>query len=129
MTLNNILSFGKKSDLLVCETDGFSLRAAVLKRNGQNVEVHQTAQSQLSDMAEAVKEVVSAIKADGWQGGKAILLSPAVLSTLVELPVDPKKPRSLQQMQELIRWEVEPLLMQHTTVAGRLDICWLVKLI
>ena len=115
MNVKNIIPFGKSSELLVCETDGFSLRAAVLKRNGQNIEVHQTAQSQLSDMADAIKEVITAVKADGWHGGKAIVLSPAVLSTLVELPVDPKKPRSIPQMQELIRWEVEPLLMQHTT--------------
>lgn len=112
MKLNNILNFAKKTDLLVCETNGYSFRAAVLNRNGDNIEVHQTAQSELSDMTEAIKEVVSSLKADGWQGGRAILLSPAVLSTLVELPVDPKKPRSISQMQELIRWEVEPLLMQ-----------------
>ncbi len=115
MNLSNILPFSNQSELLVCETDGFSLRAAVIKRNSDKVEIHQTANSQLSDMAEAVKEVIAQVKTDGWQGGKAILLSPAVLSTLVELPVDPKKPRPMLQMQELLRWEVEPLLMQHTT--------------
>src|SRR5690606_15758175 len=33
-------------------------------------------------------------------------------SGLIELPVSPTKPRPAIQMQELIRWELEPLLMQ-----------------
>jgi hypothetical protein len=115
MSLRNILPFGKSSELLVCETDGFSLRAAVVKRNGIRVDVIHHVQSELSDMAEAIKDIVSQLESKGWKGKETILLSPAVLSTLVELPVDPKKPRPLAQMQELVRWEVEPLLMQHTT--------------
>lgn len=115
MNLSNIIPFGTSSELLVCETDGFSLRAAVIKKSGNQTSVLQTAFSPLADMTEALKEVSEQLKANGWKGGKAILLSPAVLSTLVELPVNPKKPRPIQQMQELIRWEVEPLLMQHTT--------------
>jgi hypothetical protein len=116
MNLSNILSFIGTNELLVCETNGFSLNAAVIQKSGSNHQVVVTAQSPLSDMAEALKEVVEQLKSAGWKGhGKAILLSPAVLSTLVELPVNPKKPRPIPQMQELIRWEVEPLLMQHTT--------------
>lgn len=115
MKLNNIFPFGQSSQILVCETDGFSLRGAVLNRSGKQVKVLQTAQSQLSDMDEAVKEVINQLKMDGWNGNRVILLSPAVLSTLVELPVDPQKSRPISQMQELIRWEVEPLLMQHNT--------------
>ena len=59
LNLNNILPFGQQSELLVCETDGFSLRVAVIKRTADTVTIHQTAHSQLSDMAEAVKEVIS----------------------------------------------------------------------
>jgi hypothetical protein len=113
--LSNLLPFSNSSDILVCETDGFSLRGAVIKKAGHHVEVVHSVQSQLADMAEALKEIADQLAAKGWKKGKAVLLSPAVLSTMVELPVDPKKPRSLAQMQELIRWEVEPLLMQHTT--------------
>lgn len=109
------LKFGKAKSILVCETDGFLLRAAVLTRAGSELAVLQTATSQQADMADAVAEVIISLKNDGWEGGNAILLSPTVLSTLLELQVDPKKPRPLAQMNELIRWEAEPLLAQHTT--------------
>jgi hypothetical protein len=115
--MNSLFSyFGGSSELLVCETDGFSLRAAIVKNSGYKASVLYSAHSPMADMAEALKEVVEKLKSAGWKGNsKAILLSPAVLSTLVELPIDPKKSRPIPQMQELIRWEVEPLLMQHTT--------------
>ncbi|MBE0440362.1 MAG: hypothetical protein IBX57_11540 [Gammaproteobacteria bacterium] len=115
MNLNNILRFGKSTELLVCETDGFSLRGSVLSRAGSTITASYHANVQTTDMAEAVVELVGQLKASGWQGGHAVLLSPAVLSTLIELPVNPKKPRPLNQMMELVRWEAEPLLIQHTT--------------
>jgi hypothetical protein len=114
MRLKKLLPFGKPSQLLVCETDGFSLRGAVLARSGTRLDVLHQAKTEQVDMAEALADVVGALKASGWQGGgSAVLLSPAVLSALVELPVNPKKPRPVAQMMELVRWEAEPLLMQH----------------
>ena len=116
MNLNKFLRFGNPSQLLVCETDGFSLRGAVLARVDAGIEVLHQARIEQVAMADAVADLVAALKSDGWSGGgAAILLSPAVLSTLMELPVNPKKPRPVVQMLELVRWEVEPLLMQHMT--------------
>ncbi len=116
MKFNRFLPFATPSQLLVCETDGFSLRAAVLHRADQDMEVLYQARTEQVDMAEGLGDVLAALKNQGWQGGgPAILLSPAVLSTLVELPVNPKKPRPLPQMLELVRWEAEPLLLQHVT--------------
>jgi hypothetical protein len=114
MRLKKFLPFGKPSQLLVCETDGFSLRGAVLARSGSWIVLLHQAKTEQVDMAEAVADVVNALKADGWKGGgSAVLLTPAVLSALAELPVNPKKPRPVAQMMELVRWEAEPLLMQH----------------
>ncbi|MBW6453157.1 MAG: hypothetical protein K0A92_05160 [Methyloprofundus sp.] len=114
MNLKNLLPFGKANPLLVCETDGFSLRGAVLSRVGHQLSVLYQAHIDQSDMVTAVPELLAALKNQGWQGkSKAVLLSPAVLSTLVELPVNPKKPRPLQQMLALIKNESELLLMQH----------------
>lgn len=114
MTLDKILPFTRSSQLLVCETDGFSLRGAVVKRAGTSVEVlHRAAIAQV-DMADAVVDLVGTLKADGWRGGgSAVLLSPTVLSTLVELPVNPKKPRPLPQMTALVQGESEAVLLQH----------------
>lgn len=113
--LKSFFKLGKAKTILVCETDGFLLRAAVYTRTGSELAVLQTAESQQADMADAVADVIKSVKNDGWEGGDAILLSPTVLSTIIELPVDPKKPRPLAQMNELVRWEAEPLLVQHTT--------------
>ncbi|PHR83480.1 MAG: hypothetical protein COA59_11700 [Colwellia sp.] len=113
--LKSLFKFGKAKSILVCETDGFLLRAAVLTRAGNELAVLQTAESQQADMADAVADVIKSLKDDGWEGGDAVLLSPTVLSTLLELQIDPKKPRPLAQMNELIRWEAEPLLVQHAT--------------
>lgn len=116
MKLKRLLPFAKPSQLLVCETDGFSLRAAVLARSESEIQVLHQAKTDQVDMAEALADVVNALKADGWKGGgSAILLSPSAFSTLVELPVNPQKPRPLPQMLELVRWEVEPLLSQNMT--------------
>jgi hypothetical protein len=116
MRFKRFLPLGKPSRLLVCETDGFSLRGAVLARSGSRIVLLHQAKTGQVDMAEAVADVVSALKADGWKGGgSAVLLTPAVLSALAELPVNPKKLRPVAQMMELVRWEAEPLLMQHMT--------------
>ena len=113
--LKSPFNFGKAKSLLVCETDGFIMRGVVFMRTGKELVVLHKAQSQQANMADAVADLVKALKSDGWDGGDAVLLSPTVLSTLIELPINPKKPRPLMQMQELVKWEVEPLLMQHTT--------------
>ncbi len=115
MKLNKVLPFfSKSSELLVCETDGFSLTAAVIALEEGDLTLRHIAQVDQVNMAEALDECVTQLKNYGWQGGgKAVLLSPAVLSTLVELPVSPRKPRPLQQMMALVRGEVEVLLMQY----------------
>jgi hypothetical protein len=113
--LKSPFNFGKAKSLLVCETDGFIMRGAVFTRAGKEIVVLHKAQSQQANMADAVADLVKQLKEAGWEGKEAVLLSPTVLSTLVELPINPKKPRPLPQMQELVKWEVEPLLMQHTT--------------
>lgn len=116
MKFKRLFPFAKPSQLLVCETDGFSLRAAVLRRVDDDMQLVCQAGTEQVDMAEGLADVMAALKAEGWQGGgAAVLLSPAVFSTLLELPVNPKKPRPLPQMLELVRWEAEPLLLQHMT--------------
>ncbi|WP_152555614.1 hypothetical protein [Methylomarinum vadi] len=115
MKFEGLFPFFKTSELLVCETDGFSLRGAVVKRSGTSVEVlHRAAIAQV-DMADAVTDLVETLQAKGWRGGgSAVLLSHAVLSTLVELPVNPKKPRPLPQMKALVQGDVEALWLQHS---------------
>ncbi len=113
--LDSLLSrFGKPNSILVCEADGLTLRAAVLRRVEGQLHVDYTASSNTADLKQAVSEVISELRQQGWQGKRAVLLTPAVMSALIELPVPADKPRPAIQMQELIRWELEPLMMQQS---------------
>lgn len=118
LKLPNLLTFSRRpASLLVCETDGFSLRAALISRTGDQLTASYVAESYAQDFKKAVADVVENLKAQGWKGnGRAVLLMPGVISALLELPVPANKPRPPLQMQELVRWELEPLLMQHTTI-------------
>lgn len=104
---------GSPSSLLVCETDGFHLRGSVISCNGRDLKVDYSAKSEALAFADAVKELVTNLRAQGWKGHQAVLMTPAVFTTVIELPISPKQPRTPIQMQELVRWELEPLLMQH----------------
>lgn len=109
---------GDKSSVLVCETDGFHLRAMVISQQAKQLKVDFSAQSVAIDYQDAVKEVITRLREQGWQGRDAVLLTPAVLSAVIELPIAANQPRSALQMQELIRWELEPLLIQHSTTSS-----------
>jgi hypothetical protein len=114
--LHHLPFLGDKSSILVCETDGFHLRAAVISRQAKQLKVDFSAQSDAIDYQDAVKDVLTRLREQGWQGRDAVLLTPAVLSAVIELPIAANQPRSALQMQELIRWELEPLLIQHTAM-------------
>ena len=61
--LKSLLKLGKSKSILVCETDGFLLRAAVFARAGNELAILQTAELQQADMADAVAEVIKKLKA------------------------------------------------------------------
>jgi uncharacterized protein YukE len=103
----------KASSVMVCEWTGISMQAAVFNRTGKKLQVQGTANSDNFDPTVAFSQVLSSLKTQGWNGKNVIVLTPSVMSAMVELPVSPKKPKPLPQMHELVRWEVEPLLMQH----------------
>lgn len=111
--LNKLPFPGRLTSLLVCEADGLLLRGAVLRRVEDQLHVDYTASTSTADLRQAVDELVANLRQQGWKGKKAVLLTPAVMSALIELPVPADKPRPAIQMQELIRWELEPLMMQQ----------------
>ncbi len=117
MNLNSVLKqlpfFGDQSSILVCETDAFALNAVVVSRHNKQLKVDFSAKSEALDYQQAIKEVLTRLREQGWQGREAVLLTPAVLSAMVELPISHQQVRSPLQMQELIRWELDPLLIQY----------------
>lgn len=114
--LNNI-KIGLPSSVLACETDGCVLRAAVVHTGTNNMEIEAVAESRALDFQHAVADVVAELKNQVKRlPNKAILVSPSAVGALIELPVNPAKPRADAQMQELIRWELEPLFAQQNEI-------------
>lgn len=116
-SLAELLPFSRRaSSVLVCETDGFTLRGAVIGQTGDGLVVLHAARSEAVEYKTAVTDIISILRKQGWTGDSTVLLTPGALSAIVELPVAPNSKRPPDQMLELVRWELEPLLMQHTTL-------------
>lgn len=118
-TLYKHLPFLKRlTSTLVCEVDGFVLRAGVFSKADGKLKLDAVAHSQNEDYQAAVAEVITSLRAQGWTGLDAVLITPAAFTTLIELPVSPKKPRNPVQMQEMVRWELDSLMLQHNGLSS-----------
>lgn len=116
MNLNTItekLHQLQQKNILVCEWDARILRGTVFGRKGKKLQVIAEAEAEYLDPAEAFEHVLLSVQQQGWKGKQVIVLTPSAMSAIVELPVTAKKPKPIDQMHELVRWEIEPLLMQH----------------
>jgi hypothetical protein len=112
-SLTDKLTLLRANNVMVCEWTGLSIQAAAFGRAGKKLEVLASAESDSIDPTVAFSQVLNALRTHGWTGKDVIILTPSVMSAMVELPVSPHKPKPVGQMHELVRWEVEPLLMQH----------------
>jgi|GEM_PF-659154 len=126
MNLNDFLEripfLNRASSVLVCESDFNGLKAAVITRKGNELAVAFEAQSENPDFSAAVAEVVAHVRAQGWGGKNAALLSPAVMMALIELPISAKNKLAPKQLADQIQYELEPLINQHlgSLTIGRL---------
>ncbi len=125
MRLNDLLEklpfLQRVNSVLVCEVDHLGLRAAVINRNVDDVSIAYEADSEQQDFHAAVAEVVARMREQGWQGKLAVLLTPAVLLAMLDLPIPQKNKLAPEQLAESINWEIEPLINQHlsTLALGR----------
>ncbi|MDZ4212983.1 MAG: hypothetical protein U1C59_14840 [Methylotenera sp.] len=126
MRLNDLVEklpfLQRVNSVLVCEVDHAGLRAAVVNRHGDEVINTLEASSALPDFNAAVAEVVKHVREQGWVGKHAILLTPAVLLAMLDLPIPQKNKLAPAEVAEKIDWELEPLITQHlsTLALGRL---------
>lgn len=112
--LNNI-QLGKPNTLLVLHHDGFAVEGAVVHAGLLGQEVQASARSRAIDWTTAVSEIIDELKKAGVKKmpKKAILVSASAIAALIDLPVSPERPRTPDQMRELVRWELEPLFTQQ----------------
>ena len=101
-------------ELLIVESDGLIIHAAVIQKSPQGEALIKTyTHSSELDLPDALKEIMADIrKVHGKPPTRAILLDSHIYTTILHLPVDPAKPLPFKEMQEIIRWELEPFMSQ-----------------
>jgi len=121
----------KANSLLIIESRGFGIKAYVVERRGDEVELIGYADNNIMESSAALVDIVAQLKRDGCSvPTKALLVSGAVTSALLPLPIEGDRKLSDKQMQELVRWELEPLFTEsigHWTIGGLLIACGYLK--
>ena len=107
----NSIQLGKPQSLMVLNHDGFTLSGIVIHAGLSGLEIQAASSSSAIDTNTAIADILQQIKAQGINKPpkQAILLSNSAISAVIHLPVSPEKPRTPEQMRELVRWELEPL--------------------
>ncbi len=113
--IQDILTKKWEKDLLTVESDGLVIRGAVIQKddNGGCV-LKACIESSEIDLSDALKEIMAEIgKSSLKPPTHAILLDSHVFTTIVHLPVNPGNPLIYKEMQELVRWELEPYMVHR----------------
>lgn len=100
--------------LLVVETDGFSVRAAVVRRTGKrSLSIDRLVQASRIDPLIAAADAIEELqKTEPHLPRKAIVVSVEVTPALLNLPIAPNG-RAPEQLQNALRWEMEPRVAQR----------------
>jgi hypothetical protein len=114
--LEKITTPASPDTVLVCEASFTGLHAFVVDKKGDKLTAGHEASSTLLDLNEAVAEVVQKVRQQGWKGQHAIVVSPAVCLTVLDLNVPAKNKLQVQQIAETVQWEFEPAFNQYKSV-------------
>jgi hypothetical protein len=114
--LEKITTPASPDTVLVCEASFTGLHAFVVDKKGDKLTVGYEASTALLDLNEAVTEVVQKVRQQGWKGRHAIVVSPAVCLTVLDLNVPAKNKLQVQQIAETVQWEFEPAFNQYKSV-------------
>lgn len=107
-------SFDNGYQLLAFQSGSFGLRGGLIRNTRHGAILADVAESRDVDFTRAIAEVITQLKAHNKRLPKqAILITPSVISAMVDLPVSPLRPRSDSEMRELIKWELEGTLTQQ----------------
>jgi hypothetical protein len=102
-------------EILVAESDALLSRAALCRLDEAGcAKILDHWESHTVDWDSALAEMKSRWKSQGRRTpSQAILLSPEAQTAILHLPVDPRRPLAFHDMQELVKWELEPYLPQN----------------
>lgn len=114
--LEKITTPASPDTVLVCEASFSGLHAFVVDKKGDKLTVGHEANTTQFDLNEAVSEVVQKVRQLGWKGQHAIVVSPAVCLTVLDLNVPAKNKLQVQQIAETVQWEFEPAFNQYKSV-------------
>lgn len=104
--------------ILVIATDGCTTTGAVISAvDGQRLEIEALATSRALKFETVAEAIIADLKLQGGSIPKqAILLTAGMLPAVLELPVAANKALPVDQMMEMIHWELEPLFAQQNAL-------------
>ena len=102
---------------LICESDGFRLRATLFKKTEDEVHLSPIIETDPLSPQDAVAAVIRDLDIEDANELQSVaLITPCVITDIIELPIPADEKRDPDEMQELIRWEMDPLLAEHSTL-------------
>ena len=110
-------SLKRQREFVAVETDGFSVLSTVMRMEAGNAKALAFVETREKEFSNALSSGVQQLRATlSKLPRKALLVAPDLFPAIIELPVDPAQPRRHAEMQEIVRWEIEPYFSQ--VVAG-----------
>ncbi len=106
----------KSQRLLVAESNGFGLRALIVRYENQTITIEHTAKSTSPNPAVSVADIQQQLREAGVDLPKdAILTSSNAIPALLDLPLDGATKVGQMQMLEMVRWEMESLMTEQVS--------------
>ena len=103
--------------VLMIDADGTGARAAIARRHKGAWQLGPLVCSPAGEPQAQLTALLEALQAEGERPPNEVLLSSgACVSALLDLPVDPAKPRPDGQMREMTRYDMETVVAQHNNL-------------
>jgi hypothetical protein len=90
--------------------NGYAWCSSVIAKGKHGFSVVASARSNQLDHVSAIAEMQKVISQQTSCPKTAVLIAPGLAVSLLDLPVEPDKPRHTSQMKELVRWELDNLV-------------------
>lgn len=111
--IRGLIGLERRSYLLVEERLD-SLIAVVAERKGSKVQLSEEFVVPVQNFNHAVTDLIKVMQSKRVAVPESVvLISPDVIANLTNLPLHPNKKKPKHQMEELLRWELGPLLEQR----------------